>query len=99
MKTSIRKALIPTAAALAVAVPTILAGPALAGEGDAADARYEAYIAQEAKANAASRASNQAAKQITRVGATDSSALYAENGTKRFYLDVSPAQEQHYRGM
>jgi len=94
MKTSIRKTLIPTAAALAVAVPATLAGPALA-MGNAADARYEAYIAQEAKTTVASRAGN----QVTRVGATDSSALYAENGTKRFYLDVSPAQEQHYRGM
>ena len=97
MKMSIRKSLIPAAAALAVAVPAVLAGPALA-MGNAADARYEAYLAQEAKTNAAARASGRATKQVTRLGAADSSALYAETGTKRFYLNISRAQEQHYRG-
>lgn len=97
MKTSIRKSLIPAAAALAVAIPAVLAGPALA-MGNAADARYEAYVAAEAKANAASRASGRATKQVTRVGAADSSAIYTGNGAKRFHLDTAHAQEQHYRG-
>ena len=73
MKISIRKSLISAAAALAVAIPAVLAGPALAGEGNAGSARYEAYLAQEAMANAEARASGRATKQITRIGATDSS--------------------------
>ncbi len=97
MKTSIRKTLIPAAAAFAVAVPAVLASPAFA-TGNAADARYEAYVAQEAKDNAAERAKGGAPKQVTRIGITDSGALYSENGAKRFYLDTGAALQQHYRG-
>jgi len=98
MKISIRESLISAAAALAVAVPAVLAGPALAEGGNAGSARYEAYVAAEAKANAASHTKGRATKQVTRVGAADSSVAYSQNGTKRFHLDVAPGQEQHYLG-
>jgi len=98
MKTSIRKTLFPAAAALAVAIPAVLAGPALAEGGNAGSARYEAYVAAEAKANVATRASGRATKQVTRVGAADSSAIYTGNGAKRFHLATGSAPEQHYRG-
>ncbi len=95
MKMSIRESLISAAAALAVAV---LAGPALAEGGNAGSARYEAYIAAEAKANAASHTNGRATKQVTRVGAADSSVAYSASGAKRFHFDVAARQEQHYRG-
>jgi hypothetical protein len=97
MKTLLRTILVPAAAALAVAVPAVLAGPALA-EGNAGSARYEAYIAAEAQANAATRANGHAAKQVTRIGDADSSVIYMESGAKRFHLDTPKVQEQHYRG-
>lgn len=98
MKTSIRKTLIPAAAAFAVAVPTVLASPAFA-TGNAADARYEAYVAQEKKDHAAKRTDSRATQQVTRVGASDTSTFSSDNGAKRFYLEIPTTREQHYRGM
>ena len=96
MKTSLRTSFL-SAAALAVAVPALLAGPAFA-EGNAGSARYEAYIAAEAKAMTAERDTGRTTKQMTRIGGADTSATYMDGGAKRFYLDTPQVQEQHYRG-
>lgn len=84
------------ALAAATAAPIFVAQPA-AAEGDYGDYRYRAFLATETAAEKAARTGTD--HQSARVGAEDASAdrTYNQPRRNRFYIDVAPEDEQHYR--
>lgn len=93
-----RLSLISFAAALIVAAPAVMTAPALA-QGSAGEFRYEAYLAKQAKIQAAKTEAT--AEQKATVGTSEVSTFAATgttNGGRHFVIDVPLDQEQNYRG-
>lgn len=93
-----RLSLVTMAAALVVAAPAFMAAPALA-QGSAAEFRYEAYLAKQAKIQATKKEA--AGEQKAVVGTSEvsaSDATGAPTGGRHYLFAVPLDQEQNYRG-